>query len=213
MSLEQKFYQWILNFPNDVKSENCNAILNLFSNVKEITGQSSEEVLEGVDFTEADKRLEKLEAVLAELRAVMFLKNYSFTGISLLPGDASLKTRRPDILAQKDGVSFAIEVKCLTAAHSREKIPGLNIYRLDDDKFLTTLKSYTEKAKTQLDSIKSDKKMMVFVLNRAPDLQLHKKEEYQKIIQCLIGQLNWGQEYYLGFLTGMEGEDFILPGV
>lgn len=203
------FCQWLSNFPNLIKDKEKRAIMKLLEDVKQVLQQEYDEILEGGDFDQNDKSIEKLEAMLAEWRSVIFLKNHNFIDIKLLPSNRKVKV--PDILASFSSHSFAIEVKCLTKAHSRSKIQGIDAYSLDDDKLRNTLKTIAKSAKPQLDSKTSDNKMLIFVLNRGPDAELHTKQENKTIIEALANNLNWGKEYYFGFVSRNGLEDFVSP--
>ncbi|HOI43272.1 MAG TPA: hypothetical protein PK523_10040 [Elusimicrobiales bacterium] len=61
---------------------------------------------------------DRLEAALAELRAVSILADMGFTGIRLLPGGRS---READISAGLSGKKFAFEVRCVKRASGPSK--------------------------------------------------------------------------------------------
>lgn len=196
------FQKWLSNFPEKVRDKEKAAILDLIQNVKGVTQQSIEEILEGVDFRSQEKSIEKLEAILAELRTVIFLNNSNFVDIKLYSGKK--KRKNPDISARWKSQQFTTEVACLTKKNSRDKIPGLDIYSIDDKKLLNTLESIAKNKKEQLDITKDEKKLLTFVVNRSPDLELHTLEDYKDILKNLVEKLKWGAIYHFAIVTGSE---------
>jgi len=213
---EKQFKNWLQNYPIKLNNNQKKNILKLLNNVSKITEKPAVSILKGIDFNPSDKSIEKLEAILAELRAVAFLKNNTFQKITLL--SSKKKQSYPDMIAERDGQKFVIEVACLTKKHSRKKISKLDVYEFDDNKFVNTLKSIAKRKKEQLDVIESKKKMLVFIINRSPDLELYNLNEYKNILKNLVSELEWNsKKYYFAVVTGCEinGElcDLIYPAL
>ena len=53
--------------------------------------------------------------------------------------------------------------------------------------------------------------MLIFVLNRSPDAELHTDQENKSIIEALVNNLDWEESYYFGFVSRNGKEDFVLP--
>ncbi len=199
---EKQFIRWLDNF-REIDNFAKKHIVNLIKKVGKITQESFDNVLKGVDFEVEEKTIEKLEAMLGELRAISFLNNIGFVDIKLLP--SKKKNVNPDISAKWQGKEFVGEVACLTKKHSRKKIPELKVYGIDDDKFVNTLKTISQKKKRQLDAIKNVRKILIFIINRSPDVELHALDEYKTILKKLNSRLKWNDEnYYFAIVTGNE---------
>lgn len=88
------------------------AVERLVSEAAGVLGCSGEEALFLTGFGANNMAPHRLEAALAELLAVLFLRAAGFSGIGLIaPGPG----RTADIAAVKDGLKWAAEVRCLTA--------------------------------------------------------------------------------------------------
>jgi len=200
---EDNFKKWLFNFPQLVKIEERKLIFSLLDNVKKITGQSKEDILIAVDFNDKDKTTQKLESILTELRTVVFLKDFCFTEIKILK--SKKKTPCPDISAKFHYKKFVIEVKCLTKFHSREK-DIYNVYSIKNNKFIKTLLSIFEKAEKQFKQFQNSNKLLVFVLNRSPELELYTKEDLENILNNLFDKLKDKnlKGMYFGVCTGSE---------
>jgi DNA gyrase/topoisomerase IV subunit A len=192
-----------LGYKNSIKN-----IRKLVKNVSDITKRTEIETLKGCDFKIEDKKIEKLEAILSELRAVVFLDNFNYKNIKLL--EVSKNRRRPDIYAELPNKgNFYIEVTCLTEFHSR-KPNGLS-YILDNRKFKNEFLTRISAKEKQLKGIKSNYKMIIFVLNKFPEIALCNKKEYWEIIKDCYEEKQLENNYFLGFITGVNNEDFIYP--
>lgn len=204
------FISWLDKFEVTKSNVVRSRILNLFEKVKNITNLSSEQILQGIDFDPNDKKREKLESLLSELRAVAFLHNEGFNNIILQPKRD--KQKNFDISAVFNDKIFAIEVACLTEEHSRKKESGINAYKIDDSKFIRDLSEKAKIKKLQLDVVNDDcVKMLIFVINRAPELPLYNYDDYKRVLQVLNTNLGWGNGYYLGLINGSE--DLVYPKI
>lgn len=89
------------------------AVERLVAGAAAVLGCPGEEALFRTGFGANNMAPHRLEAALAELAAVLFLRAAGFSDISLVaPGPG----RTVDISAVKDGLKWAAEVRCLTAA-------------------------------------------------------------------------------------------------
>ena len=204
------FIRWLESYQQAKEPAVKIGILDLFDRVKNISSTTDEGLLTGLDFDPNDTALEKLESLIAELRAAVFLHETGFTDIKLIP--KMKKKKSYDISTKFGNENFIVEVACLTKTHSRKKLTGVDAYLLDTDKFKATLKDIAEKKKNQLNiNGASYRALLIFVLNRSPEVELYNFAEYRKFIESLYSQLAWGQGYYLGFVTGTE--NFIYPTI
>lgn len=176
---------------------------SLLNKVSSVTAQSIDNIIICSDFKGQELSIEKLESIISELRAVVFLHNNNFLNIKLLK---RFKNKpRVDIYAEKLDKNFNIEVTCLTAEHSREK-NGL-YYILDDDKFLREFTSRIKSKISQLNNGVNNKKMLIFVMNRYPEKALTDEKKYREFFKKAYDQSELNNNYYLGLVTG--NVDFI----
>lgn len=175
--MKEKFFEYLKSLGYQ---DRINEVNKLLKKVSKITKDDEDKVLESSDFSYNDKKVARLEALIGELRVVVFLDRFNFVNIKLLK--ASQSGRRSDINAELSQEPFFIEVTCLTKFYSRKSYNG--IYVLDNDKFKRELKGKILNKKEQLDGKEGKyKKMIVFVLNKYPELALYQKEEYLKIVE------------------------------
>ncbi len=96
--------------------EAIDRIEQLFARAFEITGTSPGDLLRHTDFHAADLGLDRLDAALAELRAVVFLHEQGFRDIRLLPGGSQAEA---DIVAMRAGKRYAFDV--VTSHHGVDR--------------------------------------------------------------------------------------------
>jgi len=192
-------------------------INNLFKNASNITGLSTAEILNRADFNQNDIALGQIDAVLAELRTIIFLDNMNFCDI--IPLKAKQDKECSDFIANKNGYKYSIEVFCRISKELKEefKTDKITIKPLTytDDLF----QDYVEKArkkKKQLDNTakenQCDKKIIVMVLNNENILGLS-TFEYPKILEKISSELKWGNDYYFAIVTGLVSFDIIYPSI
>jgi len=204
VSISDKFLKYVSKFGYNASV--VSGVRSLVGKVSIVTSQDIDEVLISSDFRESEFSKEKLESIIAELRSVMFLKNNNFQNIKLIRGS---KTKSCDIYAENGHEKFDVEVTCLTATHSRGK-NGLS-YVFDDDKFLREFTDRINSKLNQLNAGISNHKMLVFVVNRYPEIALTNGQEYEKLIRVAYEQSSLASKYYLGLVTG--DFDFIYPNL
>lgn len=202
------FVGWLDNFPRSKSKDTQNRILQLLKNAGHACDLDVEDLLSGVDFDPNNPTEQKLESIISELRAIVFLNEVGFKDIRPLARCAERK--KADLCAQFKDQKFAIEAACLTSVHSREKMNGMDAYSLDREKFITTLRSIAEGKKSQIDADTSVQgKLVIFVINRSPERELYSREDYSAILASLSTYLDWGSGYFFAVVTGLE--DLIYP--
>lgn len=206
------FVLWLESFPQVKNGDTQNRILKLLENVEQICSVSTKQALSGVDFDRNDCRYEKLEAIISELRSVVFLKEKGFINSRLQ--ERCLDKKHFDISAVFANKKYAIEVACLTQKNSRAKIKGVDCYRLDEAKFIKSLKTLALRKKPQLETSNADhRKLLIFVINRTPERELYCLQDYGNILHSLSDLLCWGNDYYFGVVTGVSDKDLIHPDI
>jgi hypothetical protein len=195
-------------------------ILKQMDDAREITGLSFTDLLRRLDFKPNDVTTEALEAFLAELRSIFWLRDFGFANINPLQ---ARKIAQPDFTAKFKDKTCAIEVFCLTQAHEQQKstMSGkVSVYTNFDPQFQGSKfgRDFVDKAnskKKQLGSITADVKILLCVVNSTPMVALNTKEEFDSYLELLYKQLNWCDGYYLGLLTGVHANgiasDTIFP--
>lgn len=172
------------------------------------------DLLKKLDFQENNLTIEKIEAFLAELRAIFWLDNFGFTNITPL---RAKKSKNPDFEAIYESKKAVIEVCCITEKHEQQKDKSLNCYINTDNNFLSKYKNSASCKKSQLDSVKSDMKVFLCVVNSFPVSRLNVRKDFQRYLEQISTDLNWGNSYYFGVLTGLESngvsDDTIYPSL
>lgn len=190
--------------------ESIAGIESLLKSASDATGQNTENILECCDFKkDGELSIEKLEAILAEIRSINFLKNNCFINIKLLKAHKNKK--RPDLYAEIATKRFDIEVTCLTNAHSRKKQGS--VYTFRDHKFLDEFTGRITKKIAQLETGSNKFKMIIFVLNHYPEKALCNKQEYEKFIEQAYKKSQLSNNWYLGLVTGSNDDDFVFPNL
>lgn len=181
-------------------------IVELVEKASVITSLSISDLLLRLDFKPNDQTIEALEAFLAELRSVFWLKDFGF--LKIVPIQAG-KNAQPDFIAEFAGKNCAIEVFCITEAHEQQKDSTLDVYvnfdpSFSGSKFGRDFMSKAAKKKIQLDSVKAKIKILLCVINSQPVISLNTAEEMHSHAKLLSDNLGWGPEYYVSLLTGVE---------
>ena len=182
-------------------------IVEMMSEACEITELSFSDLLQRLDFKPSDLNIEALESFLAELRSIFWLRDFGF--VSIEPLEALKKSVCPDFTAKYGGKTCCIEVFCLTQTHGQKKDSNLGVYVNFDPQFTGSKfgRDFISKAnlkKKQLDSGDKDSKILLCVLNSDPVILLNTADEIKNHAKFLYEQLNWGNGYYVGILTGVE---------
>lgn len=207
MSNAENFIEYVKGLGKEYALNGEKGICSLLSKVAYITKQSTDDVLSGADFKKEEINIEKLEAIIAELRTVVFLNNFKFESIELIKAKKS--TKSPDIECKLGNKKFCVEVTCLTAEYSRKK-EG-NKYPFDNEKFKREFIERINIKNKQFELREESGKMFCFVLNKQPDLACYSKDEYIEIIKKVYNETYLNEGYYIGFITGLNDEDFIYP--
>lgn len=193
-------------------------IIRMMDEASKITKLSFSELLKRLDFKPQDLTIEALESFLAELRSIVWLRDFSFTNI--VPLKAKKKNTQPDFSAQYGNKTCVVEVFCLTQKHEQQKDPSLNAYKnfdpnFEGSKFGRDFISTAKDKKLQLDSMKADIKILLCVVNSQPMIRLNTKTDFENYAELLHKKLSWGNGYYLGILTGVSANgvpsDTIFP--
>jgi len=181
-------------------------IIELIKKGSEITNLTVPNLLLRLDLKLNDLTIEALEAFLAELRSIFWLQDFKFTDIQPLSAG---KKVAPDFTAKYKNNTCAIEVFCLTQTHGQQKDKNLNVYvnfdpNFNGSKFGRDFISKATCKKKQLDSNNATMKILLCVINSDPIIRLNTAEEIDNHAKFLYNQLNWGNSYYVGILTGVE---------
>lgn len=99
-------------------------VRRLIDEAAKITGLSNDELIGRTDFDPADLIHDRLDAAFAELRAVVWLRDEGFSDIRLVRGSQKKGQRRTDLLADRDGETYAFDVACSSAGAER-RVPDL----------------------------------------------------------------------------------------
>jgi hypothetical protein len=197
-------------------------IISLLKETSKITELSIPDLLATIYFKPNSLNIEGLEAFLSELRAIIWLNNFGFSNIRPIKAK---KDPQPDFLADYQDKKSTIEVFCLTQTHEQRPEPpykdkSLNVYvnfdpEFDSSKFGRDFISKAKDKKKQLDSLdkdmKIDIKILLCVVNSQSMVSLNKKDDWDKHAEYLYNKLNWGNNYYIGILTGSG--DTIYPKI
>ncbi len=201
---------------NDSRLIDENIVKNIQSRIikaSKIVGLSLDDLIKNLDFQKNNTTIEKVEAFLAELRAIFWLNNLGFSQIKPLNGNSLHKN--PDFEAIYKNKKAVIEVYCLTEKHEQKRDKTLNCYVNSGSNFLAKYKVSASNKKSQLDSIKSDIKIFLCVINSRPVSRLNTKNDLQNYLKQITTELSWGKSYYFGILTGLESsgilDDTIYP--
>lgn len=194
-------------------------IKGLLDEASKITNLSIPDLLSRLDFKPKDQTFEALESFLAELRSIFWLRDFGFTKIVPLKATT---TAQPDFTAEYSSQSCSVEVFCLTETHEQEKDQSLNVYvnfdpNFNGSKFGRDFMSKALAKKKQLDSVDAKIKVLLCVINSNPIIRLNTAQEMQSHAELLHSQLNWGNNYFVGLLTGIEANgiksDVIYPAL
>ncbi|MCK9360741.1 hypothetical protein M0Q28_00735 [Patescibacteria group bacterium] len=191
------------------------SILTKIDEACKITSLEYDDLLQRLDFRPKDLTIEALEAFLAELRAIFWLRDFGF--IDIMPLKALKKVPRPDFYAKYKDKSSTVEVFCLTETHEQQRDSALKVYvnfnpGFKESKFERDFISKAASKKVQLDSGQSELKIMLCVINSNPIIRLNTKKEMEGYAEYLYKMLNWGKNYHVGLLTGLK-DDVIFPAL
>ena len=206
--------EYLDNLYNATRDIRCNdpvvrrAIIDKVNCASEVVCMSSQDLLVRLDFKPKDKTIEALEAFLAELRSIFWLRDFGFTDIKPL---AMGKDKQPDFTSKFGNKMCAIEVFCLTQKHEQQKDSSLGVYKNFDSnfagsKFGRDFMSKANEKKKQIDSKKvaAEMKILLCVINSSSIINLDTLKEMEQHAELLFKQLKWGDNYYVGLLTGAE---------
>jgi len=204
---------------------------NLFKRAYNITKSSPVELLKGLDFHSKDTSLGRIDAVFAELRTIIFLNELNLYDIT--PLQAKQNEKCADFIATGGSDRYVIEVFCKISQSPPQTVDELK-KDLEANKIITKPSTYeddlfryyiniSKSKKIQLDNTakkyKCNKKIMVMVLNDLNILGLLTYYEYLEILEKISTELDWGNNYHFGIVTGMTTlgidmvEDVIYPRI
>ena len=201
------------------------AIDNLFKKDFNITKLSPDKLIKTSDFHPKDTDIASLDAVLAELRTIIFLDTLNLYNI--IPLQAKKDEKCADFIAAGGSDRYAIEVFCKISQSPRRTEDELK-KELKTDIILKPLtyeddlfRYYIDKSrckKIQLDNTakkyKCNKGIMVMVLNDPKIFGfLTSADECTKILSKISTELDWGSNYYFAIITGLVSLDIIYPSI
>jgi len=204
-----------------------------------ITKLSLVELLKALDFHSKDTKFSKFDAMLAELRTILFLSYLNLYDIIPLKGKNKKNEKSADFIAKKNSHKYAIEVFCkiskgvedvieISRKMSKEELEKLSrkakpVIKPNTGE-LDLFRYYISKAqlkKQQLDNTANeylcDKKIIIMVLNDLNFLKLLKYYDYLEILKKISTELGWGSNYHFAIVTGVTTlgvdivEDVIYP--
>lgn len=195
---------------------------NQFKKASYITNLPPSTLLKALDFHSKDTSLGRIDAIFAELRAILFLNNMNFKNI--IPLKANKNKQCTDFLAHKNSDLFAIEVYCRC---SKELKNSQNEGVIDpnnaDDELFQQYVSIAQEKKSQFENTEKNylcnKKLMVMVLNDPNIWGLLVYHEYYEILKRIVVELNWGNKYYFAIVTGVADlmnnqiDDIVYPSL
>lgn len=202
---------------NDNKSVDSKTRTDIIENIEngcKITNLSESDLLLKLDFKPKDLTMEALEAFLAELRSIFWLRNFGFTDIQ--PLQARKKLICPDFTAKYKDKICAIEVFCLTQVHEQQKDFLLGVYKnfdpqFKDSKFGRDFMSKANNKKQQLDLNNVKIKILLCVINFSSITRLSRLNDIKDKAKYFYEQLNWGDDYYVGL--NADGTNAIYPKI
>lgn len=197
---------------------------NLFKKASEINRLSPLEILKALDFHSKDVSLGRIDAVFAELRTIIFLRNLNLCNI--IPLKAEHKKKSADFIANGNSHKYAIEVFCKISKELKEELKTIEVnlkpLTIESDLFQHYIIKAEEK-KPQLDNTfkkySCDKNIMIMVLNDPNIWGLLVFHEYEKILKKTSIKLDWGSKYHFAIVTGVttlgidKVEDVIYPSI
>jgi len=148
------------------------AIDTMFAKASQATGLSPDELLKATDFKYRDTHPTRITSAFAEIRSINFLQEEGFSTIRLLKAGSK---RSADIVAEKSGVTYAIEVaNSIYDAGKRfttEQLKNWLLSRLLREKKMAQLRSTA----AQFDSAR---RIFVAVVDTAATVALQTHEEF-----------------------------------
>ncbi len=208
-----KYIEGVLYKTGDLRLQNPEILKDIRSRIQRasnIINMSPSDLVLALDFKENDKTIEAVESFLAELRSIFWLDKFGFFEIKPLKRRCDKKPN-PDFEAKYNKKNAVVEVFTLTESNEREKDVQLGVFINSSKDFLCKYEKKAKNKKKQLDTIDSDIKILLCVVNQKPISCLNTSDDFKKYLKLISQELKWGNSYHFGILTGIESDDFIYP--
>ena len=157
------------------------------------TGRDRDTLLRDTDFDPNDLDPDRLDAAIGELRGINHLRNEGFDRIRLLR--AQRGTRTADLVAERNGQKYALDVACSSAGAARgvDALAGymLGVCRLKEKQLNNT----KEVAGCRY-------RGLVFVVNSEPALSFGYQLLYRRAARQVYEALGVPADYFVAVMTG-----------
>ena len=179
---------------------------HLFQKVSQIVSMPPDEVLRRVDFNKNDLSPERIESLLAELRAIVFLHDRGFKNI--IPIRAGAR-KSPDLSASAHGCDFLIEV--VTSPHFAPRVFHDSVV-----KWAVGRLNHRDKLDQIEGASATCQRMFVIVLNSSGAVALNQRSDYLQMLREVWQALGSQPNLFIALVTGRvslgEGtDDCIFP--
>lgn len=171
----------------------------VFELAEKNTGDPIDELLKKTDLSLNDLDPDRLDAAIAELRAINFLAAQGFTGIQLLK--ARIGQKSADIVANKDYVRFAVDVACMSRSAPADIA---KLKRKAESIFL----SKREQLRATKATSDCSKIAIVFVVNSQPALALEHHRTFRDALREVHDALGAPPEAHICIVTGQVAHVF-----
>ena len=187
---------------SDEGQEALDGLVRLIESAAAVVGVEAREVLPLADFKPHDFTEENFNSVLAELRTVMFLHRERFSSIRLLPSNK--QSPQCDLIADRAGSRFAIEVKLITSAtfqypgHAKRR---MNLsQRLKDE---ATKAMSGQLAPVSMKSQRCDLRMIVIAVDSPKTITFTQPRQLMDSLVEAYKALEDASNFHIALITGM----------
>lgn len=157
------------------------------------TGRDRDSLLRDTDFDPNDLDADRLDAAIGELRGINHLRHEGFKNIKLLR--AQRGTRTADLVAERDGQKYALDVACSSAGTARtvDALAGymVEVCRLKERQLNNTKEKYRCKYR-----------VLLFVVNSDPALVFGCQPLYRRAAREVYEVLGSPADYFVIVMTG-----------
>jgi len=157
------------------------------------TGRDRDSLLRDTDFDPNDLDPERLDAAISELRGINHLRHEGFQNIKLLRAHPG--TRTADLVAERGGHKYALDVACSSAGAARtvDALAGymLEVCRLKERQLNNTKE--TDRCKYR---------GLLFVVNSRPVLVFGYQPLYRRAARQVYEALGAPADYFVAVMTG-----------
>lgn len=184
------------------------ALDRLFRSAGGVLGLERGRLIDAADWVPHDHDPTRFDAMLAELRAVVFLHDLGFSGIQLIP---SRGEKRADGTGQRGQIRYAFEVVC----------PSREVYRWPDhDRESRDLTKFIvdkfRQKRAQLDATADEENcgarlLIVVIIEETAAALLERPEYLANVLEPAWQELGKPQDTYLAILAKYRTDSCVFP--